>query len=270
MDWFEVRQLNDHLYVIRERLDLIEPRYRTIYTNMYVVLGDTLAALIDTGSGLYPLRPIVESIIGDRELLVFNTHNHFDHVGGNFEFDEIHIHKLDYKKISKPIDVSFLAGSLKGEEFKKRNYKIPVASKVNPLVGGEIFDLGGLTLTVFHADGHTPGSIVLYTSEGEIFTGDTVHFGAFYYPEGVYIEDYNEMLQELFDEVERFMEKGRLYPGHEEYDLALEVIQELIFELGVLNPEFSETEYDEYLDAYVIPKTNFTMVLPSALNSTQG
>ncbi len=265
MDWFDVHKENDHLFVIRERLDFIEPRYRTKYTNMYVILGKKLAALIDTGSGLYPLRPLVESIIEDRELLVFNTHNHFDHIGGNGEFEEIHIHKLDYKGISKPFDVSFLKDSLKGDEYEKKGFRLPMANRVNPLVGGESFDLGGLTLNVIHALGHTPGSIVLYTSEGEIFTGDTVHFGAFYYPEGVYIEDYTEMLQEVFDEVEGFMEKGRLYPGHEEYGLALEVIQELIFELQVLNPDVSDLKLDEFLDAYVIPKSNFTMIIPKSI-----
>ncbi len=263
MDWFEIIAINEHLFVIRERLDKIEPKFRTKYTNMYLLIGEKQAALIDTGAGVYPIRPLVEKLIKKLPLLVFNTHHHFDHIGGNSEFEEIHIHKLDYPPIAKPVDVGFLKDSPFAEVYEKHNYRLPMASTAIPLQGGEIFDLGGITLTVFHAPGHTPGSIVLYTSEGEVFTGDTVHFGAFYYPSKFYPEDYTEMLQELYDEVEHFMEKGRLFPAHEDYNLPLDVIQELIFELDVFSMNKAEGQFDEFLNSYVFQKTNFTLIIPS-------
>ncbi len=265
MEWFEVKQINDHLYIIRERLDKIEPKFRTVYTNMYLLIGTEKAALIDTGAGVKPILPTIKKYLGERDLLVFNTHNHFDHVGGNSEFPEVHIHKLDYKGISKPIDVSFLKDSIGAHFYKEMNFKIPVNDQVIPLIGGEKFDLGGIDLSVFHANGHTQGSIVLVSSEGEIFTGDTFHFGAFFYPENVYFEDYIELLEELYDKVEHFMEKGRLFPGHEDYDLPIDLLHELMFELGVIRESFHRKKYDEFLEAYIIENSNFTFVLPMSM-----
>ena len=37
--WFEVIKLKDYLYVIRERLDEIDPRFYTTYDNLFLLLG---------------------------------------------------------------------------------------------------------------------------------------------------------------------------------------------------------------------------------------
>ena len=50
--------------------------------------------LIDTGSGVLPLRPIIE-FLTDKPVFVINTHGHPDHVGSNYEFDEVWISEKD-------------------------------------------------------------------------------------------------------------------------------------------------------------------------------
>ena len=82
-NWFEVIKHKKYLYVIRERLDKIETRFNTKYINLYLLIGKEKALLIDTGTGLFPLKPLVDNLIGDRKLKVVNTHTHFDHRGGN-------------------------------------------------------------------------------------------------------------------------------------------------------------------------------------------
>ncbi len=47
-DWYEVIKQKDYLYLIRERLDEIDPRFLTTYTNIYLILGPEKALLIDT------------------------------------------------------------------------------------------------------------------------------------------------------------------------------------------------------------------------------
>ena len=37
--WYEIIKQKDYLYVIRERLDEIDPRFLTTYTNIYLILG---------------------------------------------------------------------------------------------------------------------------------------------------------------------------------------------------------------------------------------
>ncbi|MBY9013255.1 MAG: hypothetical protein KGD70_12855, partial [Candidatus Lokiarchaeota archaeon] len=60
IDWYEVIKQKDYLYIIRERLDEIDPRFLTTYTNIYLILGLDKALLIDTGSGLFPIKPIID------------------------------------------------------------------------------------------------------------------------------------------------------------------------------------------------------------------
>ena len=92
-DWYEVIHYNRYIIVIREKLSEIDPRFLTTYTNIFLILGSNKSLLIDTGCGLFPLKPIVEELIEDRELFVINTHSHFDHIGSNSEFEEVYIHK---------------------------------------------------------------------------------------------------------------------------------------------------------------------------------
>ncbi len=255
----ELHQLNDHLYILRERLDLLEPRFLTKYVNLYLVLGTHTAALIDTGHGMSGLRKKIMDLIEDRELLVFNTHYHFDHVAGNYEFRNIHIHKLDYKGIAFPLDLGFLedAGTEYSKEFEVLGYKMPVCNEVFPLIGGEVYDLGGLKIEIIHTPGHTGGSICIATTKGELFTGDTIHYGAVYLPEPSIVEFYKETLRELAETYPSY----RIYPGHEEFEIGIEVVWDLLEALESL--EKSETEYNEYLDANLYRIGRFTLVSPT-------
>jgi len=48
--WFEVIKYKEYLYVIREKLGEIDPRFNSYYTNLYLLLGSKTALLIDTGA----------------------------------------------------------------------------------------------------------------------------------------------------------------------------------------------------------------------------
>ncbi|MHA1933366.1 MAG: MBL fold metallo-hydrolase, partial [Promethearchaeota archaeon] len=142
--WFEIIKHKDYLYIIRERLDEIDPRFITTYDNLFLILGSHSALLIDTGCGLFPLKPILNDIIKDKKLIVINTHSHWDHILGNAEFDEIIIHNEEMKSISIPTDVSFLQDSPKEivKRFENQNYSIPPASNIKSIKDLEIIDLG--------------------------------------------------------------------------------------------------------------------------------
>ncbi|MBA7558281.1 hypothetical protein ES705_51079 [subsurface metagenome] len=85
--WFDVIKHKDYLYIIRENLDDIDPRFHSTYTNLYLLIGSNSALLIDTGAGLFPLKSIVDDIIDNKILKIINTHCHWDHVGSNHEFE---------------------------------------------------------------------------------------------------------------------------------------------------------------------------------------
>ena len=77
-DWFYTRTIGPGIWLIAE------PQH--VYS--YLIEGSDQAALIDTGLNIAPIRPVAEALT-DRPLKVINTHYHFDHIGGNHEFDEI-------------------------------------------------------------------------------------------------------------------------------------------------------------------------------------
>ncbi|MCK4371291.1 MAG: MBL fold metallo-hydrolase, partial [Candidatus Lokiarchaeota archaeon] len=134
-DWFDIIKYKDYLYVIRERLDEIDPRFYTSYTNLYLVVGSHSALLIDTGSGLFPLKPVISDLILDKRLIVINTHSHFDHIGGNNEFDVVLIHKKECKDISKSHDILFLKDSSKEivKLYERINFTLPPANNIQSI-----------------------------------------------------------------------------------------------------------------------------------------
>ena len=80
-DWFVVYRAADGVFAI------VEP-YQWQEAISYLIVGSTRAMLFDTGIGVAPIRPVVESLTS-LPVTVLNSHTHFDHVGGNWEFADI-------------------------------------------------------------------------------------------------------------------------------------------------------------------------------------
>jgi glyoxylase-like metal-dependent hydrolase (beta-lactamase superfamily II) len=201
-DWFTTRQLDDDVFLIGE----------PPHVNSFLVVGDERAALIDSGLGVDRIRPVAESLT-DRPIEVVNTHYHFDHVGGNREFDRTAIHELGAEHVAEgssakdlafyvpmfelvaertptlqSIDEGFFA--FLSDETTPRPLPAgfdPAAWSIAPrppdrlLREGDRVDLGGRSLTVLHTPGHTPdSSCLLDERSGILFGGDTVNTGPMY------------------------------------------------------------------------------------------
>ena len=59
----------------------------------FLLLGEEKALLIDTAYGRGEFPNLVDSCIGDRELLVVNTHGHYDHTAGNPFYPRVYMHE---------------------------------------------------------------------------------------------------------------------------------------------------------------------------------
>jgi glyoxylase-like metal-dependent hydrolase (beta-lactamase superfamily II) len=230
--WYEVIQQKDHLIVIRERLDRIEPYYLTFYDNLYLIRGNNECLLIDTGCGIFPLKPIIEKFLKGKKLIVINTHAHFDHVGGNYEFDKVYIHQSEKGVIAAPIDLKFLkeGSSIILDQCKKLNWILPPVKQVVPLRGGEVFDLGGIKVECVHSPGHSPGSISLFTDKNELFTADVAHYGTMFLPPKDNLSFFINTIKEL---IELSNEKGiqEIYPSHEDFNVSVELLTGLVAHL---------------------------------------
>lgn len=262
-NWFEIIQIKDHIYVIRERLDLIDSRFHTKFTNIYLILGSESAILFDTGSGYSSIKSIINPIIRHRDLIVINSHNHFDHVGGNHEFQSAYVHIMDLRKLTSPLDVSFLKTSTSkvSKQFSKIDYSIKSSNEHQAMTGDETFHLGKINVTIISTPGHTPGSICLLTSNDELFTGDTIHYGSIYLPSD---DDYNNYKHSLQSLQSLILENKitSVYPAHEDYEVKSTIIEELIEVLDNVDHYLPNASYDEFLQLNFFDTPKFRIIFP--------
>ncbi len=181
---------------------------------MWLVAGRERAALIDTGCGFVPLRPLVQSLVGDLPVTVLQTHHHVDHVGGSHEFDDVRIHAAGVDGLAAGLTPDRLAGyreyalaqetaaaayaeldrrffHLQRDEHRPRplpacvrdgTWTIKPVVATGTLADGDVFDLGGdRALELLHTPGHSPSDVTFaLRSEGLLFGGDTVNTGPVY------------------------------------------------------------------------------------------
>lgn len=255
--WFETIKHKEYLYVIRERLDEIDPRFYTTYINLYLIVGSHSALLIDTGSGLFPLKPIIKQLVNEKILKVINTHSHFDHIGGNHEFDKIYIHKKEHKLISKPHDITFLRDSSKEivNIYEKNNFMIPPAKETQSVIDGEIIDLGDISVKIIHTPGHSRGSISLLTSKNDLFTGDTAHYGMMYLTK----KTFPIILLSISKLIDLYKKSANieLYPSHEEFAVGKELLVDLSEGIKNIENIWGTKRRDDFLEAWIIEDENF-------------
>lgn len=125
--------------------------------------------IFDTGTGQnmdYIFKSIEEAGVSVDDLsLIVNTHNHYDHIGGNHHLDlEVAMHRNDATALEKGDQDAILATM-----FGKSMEKMKVSRKLEE--GDKIHDF-----EVLLTPGHTSGSICLYDGE-TLISGDTVFSG---------------------------------------------------------------------------------------------
>ncbi|MFX1378206.1 MAG: MBL fold metallo-hydrolase [Promethearchaeota archaeon] len=255
---FEVSKLKDYLYVIKENISLVHPVYTNDPLNMYLLLGSHTALLIDTGCGLSPLKPIVDKLVGEKKLLVFNTHYHWDHPLGNVEFKEVYIHENELDIVSKPYDVSYFKDSPNKivRIYAEQNFLIPPAKIVRPLKDGDKFNLGEIKLKVIHCPGHSPGSICLLTSSGELFTSDVAYYGDQFLPKKEMFPQVLKTLSKLIALCE--MEKNlELYPSHRKCPCDKTLLTDLYNEIENIENLWDTKKAFDFFEAWQIDGNKF-------------
>lgn len=179
--------------------------------NVYVVRDRYKTLMIDTG--LYETFDYITAELGKIGLrpqdidLVINTHEHFDHIGGNPHLCTtalIAAHRSAATKIELQDEY---VTHMREYRQKDDNFSIDLwLENRNLIVSGDY------RLKVLHTPGHTSGSICLYEPFHHfIFTGDTVVKGEYLTP----------MLEsgsagEFVNSIERLLtlKIAVMYPGH--------------------------------------------------------
>ena len=176
--WFAVYAVAPGVYSIHE------PR-QSQRTISYLITGEKQAVLFDTGMGIGDLRTVIEQLT-KLPVTVLNSHTHHDHVGGNWQFENVQgmdtaftRHNAEGSREEAQAEVA--AGQVCGDlpagfdakAYQTRAWKIKATRR-----DGDRIDLGGRTLEILSTPGHTPDAICLLDrANGLLFTGDTFYRG---------------------------------------------------------------------------------------------
>ena len=229
-DWFEVYEIAADLFIF------CEPRHyeRTIVN---LAIGEQGAVLIDTGCGIGDLRKAVKEVT-DKPVTVINTHTHFDHLGGNRQFDNIAMfdHPLSHDVAEKGASHEIIHTEILAENlvikpwprgFDPSGFALPPFKVSHWLRDSDRLSLGGRDLEVIHTPGEAADHICLLDKANRIlFCGDILLHG----PVWTHLE--GGSLQDLITSYRRLMgyfdDFDHLMPSHNEPWLDKDLLPETL------------------------------------------
>ncbi len=192
-DWFEVYRIRPGVAAIYE-----PGQFEEVIS--YLIEGSERALLFDTGLGIGDMRRLASELT-DKEILVVNSHTHYDHVGGNHAFDTVYGTALEYTRensLGRAHDeVAEFVGpgwiwKATPDGFAAEGYVSRPFTIWQTLEDGQILDLGDIELEVLLTPGHAPDSLCLLDrARRMLFTGDTFYPATLYaHLPGSTFEDY--------------------------------------------------------------------------------
>ncbi|MBQ8830104.1 MAG: MBL fold metallo-hydrolase [Oscillospiraceae bacterium] len=153
-------------------------------TIIYLVEGTERALVIDTGSGIGDLKAYIETLT-ELPITVCVTHGHVDHVSGAGWFDEVYLNEKDWalarehavNEIKRGYTASVIGDKV--DEIGEEHYS-PDCKKFLPMEDGHVFDLGGITVEMLDAKGHTQGMMCPLVREDRVIVfGDACNTATF-------------------------------------------------------------------------------------------
>lgn len=174
------------------------------YENCYVLTHGGETMVIDPGEAAPELKA---AIAGQNVTMIFNTHCHCDHSGGNAELMKLTGAPLVAHEADLPL--------LRSISQQGMLFGVPVPASPDPnrfINEGDTVELGGAQLKVYHTPGHAPGHVVL-VGDGFVIAGDTLFAGSIGrtdLPGG----NYNQLIRSIKEKLLVLPDDTVVYSGH--------------------------------------------------------
>lgn len=200
-EWFEVYNIRPNVFAIYE-----PGQFEEVIS--FLIMGSQRAVLFDTGLGIGDIKSVVMQLT-DLPITVINSHAHYDHIGGNYQFKDILCLNTDYgrkrqsgiarKEAAEFIQPAWLGYKDLPADFNRANYAIKPYKTSGPLEDGDVIDLGDRSLKVIHLPGHSPDSLALLDNEEkDLYVGDIFYLAPLYaHLEGSNVTDYEASAKRL-------------------------------------------------------------------------
>ena len=218
---------------------------------IYVINGPERAMVIDTGFGCGDLKGLVHKLVGEKELIVVNTHNHVDHASGNAQFGRIYCHEDEeptYQRERRGKKLYDENGKGLYAEFDVADLIEQKEYEVIGVPSNYIFNLGeNYEVEILPLRGHTRGMSGYLDKRNHIlFCGDlTSVLGS----RGSNEKDPKMTCEQLRDDLkkvtERLDEIEGVFPGHGMLDQTPTM---LVYELNTLEQILKDpNNYDDHV-----------------------
>ena len=232
--WFKAEKIDETTTLI------IEPHIHALeQANMFLVEGRDRDMILDTGMGVIPFRPYLDSLRSDpaKEIICVSSHTHIDHIGAVHEFDIRLVHPAEADEMAHPsglttllrrdmpemllqsfLDAGYppigetLIEALPYEGYDPESYRLQGAPATALLSHGDSVDLGDCVYQVLHLPGHSPGGIGLFDdATGTLFAADAIYDGPLIYEgPGMSVKAYRKTFDLL-----KSLSVTRVHGGHD-------------------------------------------------------
>lgn len=246
--WYHATRIDDRTTLI------IEPHVHVLeQANLWLVEGRDRDMILDTGMGIVPLAPYLDTLRRDpaKPIICVSSHTHIDHIGAVHEYDTRLVHPAEAAEMAAPsglhslfrrdmpetllqtfLDAGYppigelLIDALPHPGYDPESYRLHGAPATGLLNEGDTVDLGDITFEVWHLPGHSPGGIGLFDrATGTLFAADAIYDGPLIYQgPGMSVPAYRETFAKL-----RALPVTLIHGGHDpsfDRDRMLQIIAE--------------------------------------------
>lgn len=219
--WYQATRIDERTTLI------IEPHVHVLeQANLWLVEGRDRDMILDTGMGIVPLAPFLDTLRRDpaKPVICVSSHTHIDHIGAVHEFDTRLVHPAEAAEMAAPsglhslfrrdmpetllqtfLDAGYppigelLIDALPHPGYDPESYRLHGAPATGLLNEGDTVDLGDILFEVWHLPGHSPGGIGLFDrASGTLFAADAIYDGPLIYQgPGMSVPAYRETFAKL-------------------------------------------------------------------------